>query len=108
MIDSYRVEPASVSVITRHHCADNRIFFEGDEYQVVYSPLGGDHLTRVVMRWIIREYALPEVYERLPVVILVGSELHRMIVRECPALRQWKVLAKPFRWVCNNQQHHIG
>ena len=58
MIDSYRVEPASVSVITRHHCADNRIFFEGDEYQVVYSPLGGDHLTRVVMQWIIREYAL--------------------------------------------------
>ncbi len=32
MINSYGVEPASVSVIARHHGADNRIFFEGDEY----------------------------------------------------------------------------
>jgi hypothetical protein len=32
MIDSYGVEPTSVSVIARHHGADNRIFFEGDEY----------------------------------------------------------------------------
>jgi hypothetical protein len=32
MIDSYGVEPTSVSVIARHHGADNRIFFEGDKY----------------------------------------------------------------------------
>jgi len=108
MIDSYGVEPASVSVITRYHSANNRIFFEGDENQVVDSPLGGDHLTRVVMRWIIWEYALPEGYQRVPVVILVGSKFYWKIEERCPALRQRKEFAKPCRWVFNNQQYNIG